>query len=127
MKFYVNEDLAITHGGLLYTAGKEFPAEELGLEPKDVKVLLKEGSIIDERIYRKKHGPTEEELKAEAEKEAAAEKKAKAEADAKKRAKSAKDQRKELLKIAAELGIKKPDKMKEKELVEAIELAQAEK
>lgn len=47
---------------------------------------------------------------------------AKAEAKAK-----AEEKHKELLKIAAELGIKKPDKMKEKELVEAIELAKAEK
>ena len=37
------------------------------------------------------------------------------------------DKKKELLKIATELVIKKADKMTEKELIEAIELAQAEK
>ena len=36
------------------------------------------------------------------------------------------DKMEELLKIAAKLGIKKADKMKEKELVEAIKLAKAE-
>ena len=37
------------------------------------------------------------------------------------------DKNEELLKVAAELGIKKADKMEEKELIEAIGLAQAEK
>ncbi len=37
------------------------------------------------------------------------------------------DKNEELLKVAAELGIKKADKMKEEELIKAIELAQAEK
>ena len=37
------------------------------------------------------------------------------------------DKNEELLRVAAELGIKKADKMKEEELIEAIELAQAEK
>lgn len=36
------------------------------------------------------------------------------------------DKMKELLKVAAGLGIKKPDKMKEKELIEAIEAARAD-
>ncbi len=36
------------------------------------------------------------------------------------------DKRKELVKVATELGIKKADKMKEKELIEAIKLAKAE-
>ena len=122
MKFYVNDGLAITQGGKLYTAGKEFPAEELDMEARDVKVLLKEGSLIDERAYKKKVGPTEEELKAEAE----AEKKTKDEEAAKIKAKSDKDKRKELVKIATELGIKKADKMKKEKLIEAIELAKAE-
>ncbi len=37
------------------------------------------------------------------------------------------DKKNELVKVAAELGIKKADKLKEKELIEAIEQAQAEK
>ncbi len=36
------------------------------------------------------------------------------------------DKMKELVKVAAELGIKKPDKMKKKELIKTIELAKAE-
>lgn len=36
------------------------------------------------------------------------------------------DKIKELVKVAAELGIKKPDKLKEAELVEAIEAARAD-
>ncbi|KKL07325.1 hypothetical protein LCGC14_2587140, partial [marine sediment metagenome] len=70
MKFYVNDGLAVTHGGKLYTEGEEFPAEELDMEARQVVVLLKEGSLIEEKAYRKKVGPTEEELKAEAEAEA---------------------------------------------------------
>ena len=119
MKYYVNDGLAVTHGGKLYTEGKEFPVEELGLEARDAKILLKEGSILDERAYAKKHGPTEEELKAEAEAEAE-------KAAAKKKVEAGRDKRKELVKAAAELGIKRADRMKEKELIKAIEAAQEE-
>ena len=115
MKYYVNDGLAITHSGKMYTEGKELPAEELG--EKHVKVLLKEGSLIDERAYKKKFGPTEEELKAEAEAEAKAEME---KAAAKKKVEAGKDKRKELVKVAAELGIKRANRMKEKELIEAI-------
>ncbi len=117
MKYYVNDGLAITHSGKMYTEGKELPAEELG--EKHVKVLLKEGSLIDERAYKKKFGPTDEELKTEAEAEAE-------KAAAKKKVEAGKDKRKELVKVAAELGIKRANRMKEKELLAAIEQARAE-
>jgi len=119
MKFYVNDGLAVTHGGKLYTEGEEFPAEELDMEARQVVVLLKEGSLIEEKAYRKKVGPTEEELKAEAEAEAE-------KAAAKKKVEAGRDKRKELVKVAAELGIKRADRMKEKELIKAIEAAQEE-
>ncbi len=127
MKYYVNSKRSVIHGGKIFPAGKEFPVEALELGKEHVKVLLKEGSLLDERAHRKKFGPTEEELKAEAK----AEIKAKAEAQVKIKAKTEKkakpDKNEELIKVAAELGIKKADKMKEKELIKAIELAQADK
>lgn len=76
MKYYVNDGRSVIHGGKLFPAGEEFPAEALGLGKEHVKTLLNGDSLLDEGAYKKKFGPTEEELKTEAEEKVEAEAKA---------------------------------------------------